>query len=342
MRLRLRTAAILILTALTSSALLIGTAHAEEPRRTCFIFCRVSAPPPPPAPVVAEPVAPPVTPSPPAVPVAPQPPTVTTTPQLSASGLLKVMNAHRATHGARPLRMDAGLTSVALAHTRRMAATNRLYHNDSLFTRATHQALGIASLGENVVVEIGVLAGHQAFLASPGHHRNLDRPEWVLVGIAIVRDGRGQYWMTHNFGTARRGAAPVAATIPRYRPSAGNDLPAAPIRAAVGAVVRPTAKVTSAVTRPAPQSGAAATTMRKPRSTAGIATPSELSRDRELATSAASLHGRVDTATRNTGAAAAGLFAGVLLALIARQSYVTAAVRSRAARRAEPATRNLR
>jgi uncharacterized protein YkwD len=84
-----------------------------------------------------------------------------------------------------------------------MAATRRLAHNDSLFSTASRQRLGMAMLGENVGYNFSVMAQHKALLASPGHRRNLEHSGFRSAGFAVVRDARGHLWTTQVFGTRR-------------------------------------------------------------------------------------------------------------------------------------------
>jgi uncharacterized protein YkwD len=117
--------------------------------------------------------------------------------------LLAEVNKHRRERGLVALKVDPGLAATARAWTERMAARDVLAHNDAMFSTASRQRLGMRLLGENVGWNHGVLAQHRAFMASPGHRRNIDHASFRVAGFAVVRDARGRLWATEAFGTPR-------------------------------------------------------------------------------------------------------------------------------------------
>jgi uncharacterized protein YkwD len=125
-------------------------------------------------------------------------------PGYSATGtwqLLALVNQHRRAVGLPSLTLDSRLVAIARAHTERMAATGDLRHNDALFTPASHQALGMSALAENVGWNYSVPAQHTAFMKSPGHRANIDGPRYRVAGFAVVRGADGHVWSTEDFGT---------------------------------------------------------------------------------------------------------------------------------------------
>jgi uncharacterized protein YkwD len=122
----------------------------------------------------------------------------------SATGtwqLLALVNKHRRAMGLVALTIDDRLANIARAHTERMAASGNLQHNDALFTAASHQALGMKALGENVGWNYSVTAQDAAFLKSPGHRANIETRGFRVAGFAVVRSVDGRIWSTEDFGT---------------------------------------------------------------------------------------------------------------------------------------------
>ncbi len=59
--------------------------------------------------------------------------------------------------------------------------------------------------GENVAHAATVALAHRALWASPSHRANLLRREFEDVGVAVVRDDRGDAWVVETFaGNLRR------------------------------------------------------------------------------------------------------------------------------------------
>ena len=122
----------------------------------------------------------------------------------SATGtwqLLALVNKHRRAMGMGALTIDDRLANIARAHTERMAASGNLQHNDALFTPASHQALGMKAIGENVGWNYSVTAQDAAFLKSPGHRANIETRGFRVAGFAVVRSADGRIWSTEDFGT---------------------------------------------------------------------------------------------------------------------------------------------
>ena len=99
--------------------------------------------------------------------------------------------AHRGT-----LRLDPELSRAARLHTREMVRAHKLHHTPSekLSKRVTNWTI----LGENVGVGGDVQGLHDAFMASPGHARNVLYDSFRHVGIGTIKS-RGQLWVTVIF-----------------------------------------------------------------------------------------------------------------------------------------------
>ena len=104
------------------------------------------------------------------------------------------MNAAR--NGLRRLRLDPELSKVARAHTRAMTRRALLFHSSArqLRRRVTNWTL----IGENVGYGGGVAGLQRAFMTSPPHRANIERPQFRNVGIGVRRRA-GRLWVTVIF-----------------------------------------------------------------------------------------------------------------------------------------------
>lgn len=115
--------------------------------------------------------------------------------------LLAEVNKHRRAKGLVQLTVDKGLANEARVWAERMARTDVLSHNDGLFSTTSRRRLSMRMLGENVGVNTGVAAQHQAFMASRGHRVNVEYAAFRVAGFAVVRDADGRIWAVEDFGT---------------------------------------------------------------------------------------------------------------------------------------------
>jgi uncharacterized protein YkwD len=107
--------------------------------------------------------------------------------------LLERVNAVRADHGLRPLRMRDGLRAYAGGHSTRMTAARTLFHTPNFGVICCWSAIA-----ENVAYGYSVRQVHQMFMGSPGHRANILDARMRGVGIGIVRRG-DQLWVTQVF-----------------------------------------------------------------------------------------------------------------------------------------------
>ncbi len=135
------------------------------------------------------------------------------------------INDLRASQGIAALATDAGqLHNVAVSWAGSMADAGSISHRPNLADVAPSNWV---RLGENVGVGSTVESLHNAFVASPGHYRNLVDPAFSTIAVGvIVRDGR--IFVTENFMTVS-GSAPLSSA------SASGDSSAAPAPFAVAA-----------------------------------------------------------------------------------------------------------
>jgi uncharacterized protein YkwD len=121
--------------------------------------------------------------------------------------LSSMLAAARAASGEPPLARDPHLDAIARDHARRMVANHALAHDvgDGDPT-ARMAAAGIASLsvGENVAHAATVALAHRSLWASPSHRANMLRRAFDRVGLAALRDERGDVWVVESFAATKR------------------------------------------------------------------------------------------------------------------------------------------
>jgi uncharacterized protein YkwD len=166
-----------------------------------------------------------------------------------AGQLLALANADRSANGVPPLVARDDVTSIAIEFSKRMVAAGDIFHNDDYFSSASHTRLDAKSLGENVAMNRDIVDAHTRLMASPGHRANLLDPKFSVVGIGVVRDGRGIAFITEDFIQPKSAIGVVtAAPAPTVQPGPAPTTPPAPQPApAPGAPTRPLAPT------PAPQ-----------------------------------------------------------------------------------------
>lgn len=119
--------------------------------------------------------------------------------------LLVLVNQERSSRGLSELRFDPLLREMARAHSRRMAAENKLAHDfpgyEKLDERAARAGVYFSKLGENVArSETFVIRFfHEALLVSPEHRENILDGEFTHLGVGIEKSG-ATYFVTQEFG----------------------------------------------------------------------------------------------------------------------------------------------
>ena len=143
------------------------------------------------------------------------------------SAFVAEINALRAAHGVQPLRVYSELVGVARSWTDNMAAAGGISHNPDL---ANQVSAPWQKLGENVGVGPTVDALMKAFIASPGHYRNLVDPAFNYIGVGVTFGADGNMYTTHDFMYMPDEApAPDPAPAPESAPAPAPDpAPAAP------------------------------------------------------------------------------------------------------------------
>ena len=111
---------------------------------------------------------------------------------------------------ARPVRLDATLQSIALAHASDMARHNYFSHTgrdgSHVAVRASRAGYPWRSIGENIAAgQLNAEVAVQGWLKSPGHCANLMAPVYTDMGAAFAVNDQskaGVYWV-QVFGAVR-------------------------------------------------------------------------------------------------------------------------------------------
>lgn len=109
---------------------------------------------------------------------------------------IDLLNAGRAFVGVPRLAVDDSLQTKAHDQAQRMADAQRLFHS----SLASGVRAGWVSLGENVGVGPSPEAVNMQFNRSPDHLSRRTSTAWNAVGIGVVRDAAGRYWVVEEFG----------------------------------------------------------------------------------------------------------------------------------------------
>lgn len=180
-----------------------------------------------------------------------------------SSQFVNAINQLRASKGLNPLAIDGQLTNVAQNWAVQMAENDGISHR--LDIRAGISALW-RRLGENVGVGPTVSQLMDAFIASPGHYKNLVDPTFTHIGVGTVRTPDGQLYTAHEFMTLESSgpavtAAPApspspAPTTPRVKTTTAPKVTAPPVTeppTTVAPAPTPTTLETTVVELPADQ-----------------------------------------------------------------------------------------
>jgi uncharacterized protein YkwD len=136
-----------------------------------------------------------------------EPPADATHDDGESSALARMLASARAESGEPPLTRDARLDAVAQEHARSMAAAQTIAHDaGDGDPEARMQAAGLSydTLGENVAHAATAALAHRSLWASPSHRANILRREFSRVGVATVRDIRGDLWVVETFAAGLR------------------------------------------------------------------------------------------------------------------------------------------
>jgi len=122
-----------------------------------------------------------------------------------------LINELRAGKGLAPMIQDPTLAATSCTWTDHMAATATLAHDPNLGTEIAAAEPVWTKAGENVGVGGDVTSLFQAFVASPGHYRNLVDPAFTRIGVCVTWMPDGVRMYTTQRFVATGSASPVTA-----------------------------------------------------------------------------------------------------------------------------------
>jgi uncharacterized protein YkwD len=117
------------------------------------------------------------------------------------------INQLRASQGLGALSVDGNLSAIAQDWSVTMASQDSIFHRDDLRSGVTSLW---KRLGENVGMGPNVNDLMQAFIASPGHYKNLVDPIFTHIGVGTVRTPDGLMYTAHEFASIEGSAPPVS------------------------------------------------------------------------------------------------------------------------------------
>jgi hypothetical protein len=139
--------------------------------------------------------------------------------------LVALVNQSRVDARLPPLQADAGLSSIARAHSLDMAITGFFSHSSpttgEMGDRLSAASIDFRAAGENIALNGEVQSAHQSLLASAAHRQNILSPDVTHLGVGIVSNGR-TLLITQLF---LRPGARFAARIPTIDPLVAEAAP---------------------------------------------------------------------------------------------------------------------
>jgi len=129
--------------------------------------------------------------------------------------MLSLVNEEREKAGLGPLKLDAKLSEVALAHTRDMHQSDFFSHvsprTGSLKNRLQGADVTYRAAGENIGMASSIREVNRLLFESPGHRANLLNPEFTDLGLGILAQEDGTFLITQVFLKPVPGAEPKKA-----------------------------------------------------------------------------------------------------------------------------------
>jgi uncharacterized protein YkwD len=123
--------------------------------------------------------------------------------EVSEAQMLKLVNQERVKVGAKELKVDPTIVSVARAHSRDMWERGYFSHTNpdglSPFDRMERGGVKFSAAGENLALAPNVQMAHQGLMNSSGHKRNILDPQFGRIGIGVIDGGIYGKMFTQNF-----------------------------------------------------------------------------------------------------------------------------------------------
>ena len=115
---------------------------------------------------------------------------------------VKTVNAERKTAGLGKMKSQKCLQRYAERHAKKMAKSNRLYHQSPKKFRTIMRKCKLSAVGENIARGTSMSSGAvvAAWMGSPGHRENILNRSFNRVGAAYrVGSGKQRFWV-HVYG----------------------------------------------------------------------------------------------------------------------------------------------
>jgi uncharacterized protein YkwD len=120
-------------------------------------------------------------------------------PTPTAEAVLKEINVERAKAGLGPLILDDSLQAAAQEWAQTAARRQSLTHRKDL--KALIQSSGWGTVNENIYMGTGAMTPARivrAWMASPGHRKNLLSPRITAAGLGIATHAQGATYVVFN------------------------------------------------------------------------------------------------------------------------------------------------
>jgi uncharacterized protein YkwD len=124
-----------------------------------------------------------------------------------------LVNRERARRGLRKLEIEPLLTAIARQHSTEMRDRSYFNHDSPIPVIRTpmdryrrmvpNPPNDYACVGENLFycTVVDIQRGHRAFMNSPTHRDNVVFPHYQKIGVGIVKNDRGEFWVTQMYLT---------------------------------------------------------------------------------------------------------------------------------------------
>jgi hypothetical protein len=157
------------------------------------------------------------------------------------------INDLRRSQGLNELSVDGNLTAVAQDWAVNMASHDSIFHRESL---SSGISINWKRLGENVGMGPNVSDLMQAFIASPGHYKNLVDPTFTHIGVGSVRTPDGIMYTAHEFAAVSGASYSPPATTPPAPRVTTPRAPSAPRTTTPRVTAPPTTAAPTPTTEP--------------------------------------------------------------------------------------------
>ena len=120
----------------------------------------------------------------------------------SSAAIERMINSARAFEGLGALERNRELDGLAEAHAAAMAKASLLGHDTGEgdpAARAMAAGVGLRMVAENVAHAASLRRAHQALWASPSHRDNILLERFDAVGVGVLRDTDGSFWVCELF-----------------------------------------------------------------------------------------------------------------------------------------------